>query len=700
VSGGNNIVITSFSGVAMRHILIVLSIVLCANLVLAGESSFRLAPLFTDNMVMQQQTSAPLWGRGTPGDTIVVRTSWGEEGATVVTPDSAWLLHLKTPSAGGPARIEIRHDHATLYLSNILIGEVWLCSGQSNMEMPLAGFSQRDTIANAAREISNALLMPTVRMFTVRRAFSPTPEATCEGSWVDCYPATAPSFSATAYFFGKALQHALNVPVGLIHSSWGGTAVECWMSGKQLSGIAGYDSILQKIQVSVDSLRMLNAYLARLPVFDMHERGQGIQWRDITFHDSACAMRNFADSSWDRMTLPTFWEQTPLGQFDGVVWFRKQVTIPPGWVHHDLVLNLGPIDDMDATFVNGVKVGGLEEEGMWTTNRTYAVPASLVDSTLMEIAVRVIDLQGGGGIYGNDKLLSLSVATGIPGTPLQSGVQQHIALAGTWKYLPVAELRNQRFYIFGTDRRLFDGRPRLPIDLSGYSPTVLYNAMIVPLAPFALRGVIWYQGEANTPNPGLYRTLFPAMIENWRETFENEKLPFYYVQIAPYQYGPATHSELLREAQRATLKVPNTGMAVTLDIGNPDNIHPADKQDVGKRLALWALAKTYNRKVAYSGPLYKAMKKRKGSIELTFDDVGKGLVLKAGPEGNGFQIAGPDSVFRNAIVRIREKSIIVSHPDIKNPLAVRYAFSNAASATLFNRDGLPASSFRTDDWDR
>ena len=684
----------------MYRSLTILLLAFCVSLGSAGEPSFRLAPLFTDNMVLQRQSMSPFWGKGTPGDTIVVRASWGERGTTIVKPDSSWMLSLKIPSAGGPARIEIRHDHTTLYLSNVLIGEVWLCSGQSNMEMPLAGFSAVDTIANAAQEINNSLYNPTMRMFTVRRSFSPTPEEVCDGSWTDCSPATSPGFSATAFFFGKALQQALQVPVGLVHASWGGTAVESWMSGERLSGITGYDSIIQKIRMSVDSLRVLNAYLARLPQIDIRQRDKRIPWRDMTFSDSACAGRTFADASWEQMELPTLWEQTRLGQFDGTVWFRKQITIPATWSHHDLVLNLGPIDDMDATFVNGVKVGGDEEEGMWNVKRTYTVPATIVDSTLVQIAIRVIDLQGGGGIYGERQALSLSLSAGKPGTVPRPEDEQRVSLAGTWKFLPVAELRNQRFYVFGTDRRLFDGRPHLPIDLSGYSPTVLYNGMIMPLAPFAMRGVIWYQGESNTSNPGMYRSLFTTMIQNWRETFRNEKLPFYYVQIAPFEYGPAIRSQLLREAQLEALSVPNTGMAVTLDIGNPGNIHPADKQDVGKRLALCALAKTYGRKVTFSGPLYRSMKKKKDSIELSFDYAGKGLVLKTGPDGSGFQIAGTDSVFRNAVVQVRGAILVVSHPDIKNPLAVRYAFTNTAFGTLFNKDGLPASSFRTDDWDR
>ena len=612
----------------MRRKIAVSLLLLCITSALAKESAFRLAPLFTDNMVLQQQGNVPVWGWGTPGDTIALRASWGEQAMAIVGVDSSWTLKLKTPVAGGPARIEIRHDHTTMYLSNVLIGEVWLCSGQSNMEMPLRGFPN-DTVAKAREEINNSLYFPTIRIFTVKHAFSPVPESMCEGSWVENTPATAPGFSATAYFFGKAIQEALKVPVGLIHSSWGGTPVEAWTSGERLSEIAGYDTVVQKIRLCVDSLRVLRAWLASFPVIDMKQRESQTRWRDLSFNDSTCANRAFNDSTWHEMKLPTLWEQAGLGQFDGTVWFRKHVTIPAGWVHRDLVLDLGPIDDIDATFVNGFKVGGFEEEGYYSANRTYHVPASAVDSTLLVIAVRVIDLQGGGGIYGQEKVLALHLDAGEQQASLQpEQADQRIPLAGGWKYLPVAEYRDQKFSVFGAEGQAFYKRPRLPFELSGYSPTALYNGMVSPLAPYAIRGAIWYQGESNTRNPELYRKLFPLMIQNWRSTFQNEGLPFYYVQIAPFEYGPATPSQLLREVQLATLEVPNTGMAVTMDIGNPKNIHPAAKQEVGERLALWALAKTYNKKMVFSGPLYKSMKKKKNAIELSFEYAGKGLVLK------------------------------------------------------------------------
>jgi sialate O-acetylesterase len=648
---------------------------------------FRLAPLIQDNMVLQRESPVPLWGWGDPGKTVSVRASWGDSAVTRVEQDSNWMVRLRTHRAGGPYTLAITHDDTSLTLVNVLIGEVWLCSGQSNMEMPLRGWPPGDTIQNSAAEISNAAY-PGIRLCTVRRAFSPVPESNCNASWVECSPATVPGFSATAFFFGKKLHETLGVPVGLIHSSWGGTPVQAWTSAEFLARRPEFFETLRRLPECVEGQRRIAEWLGKYRTIDMQGGSGETKWRGLDCDDSACADRSYDDSMWRVMRLPTLWETTDIGSFDGIVWFRKSVTIPREWVGKDLVLELGPIDDMDATYVNGTRIGDYEREGFWSKKRVYPVPAAIVDSVSMQISVRVIDTQGGGGIYGDS--VSMVLRTD------QSG--ESLSLAGDWKYAPVAELSENRLYIFGPVGNPYESRPRLPVAFSATAATALYNGMIAPLVPFAIRGAIWYQGESNTGRPKQYQALFPLLIENWRKVFSVGDFPFYYVQIAPYNYGTVTQSQYLREAQTAALAVRNTGMAVTLDIGNAANIHPSNKHDVGKRLALWALAKTYGRRVAYSGPLYKSMKQRKGNIELSFTHAENGLALRTGSEGNGFQIAGPDRVFRDAAAKIRGKTLVVSHPEIRNPVAVRYAFTNTPTATLFNKAGLPAPSFRTDDW--
>ncbi len=651
-----------------------------------ASAPFRLAPLFTDNMVLQQQRGVPFWGEGPPGTPVTVRASWKKESSTFVGADGTWNLTLPTPRAGGPYDIEIGHGDSTLSLRNVLVGEVWLCSGQSNMEMPLEGWPP-DSILDAKEEIANSA-DPHIRLYTVKRGYAATPSTSCAGGWDECSPGRVHSFSAAAYFFGRTIQRALKVPLGLVVSSWGGTAVESWLSREYLSRVSAYDTVLEKIAVTAESLKILQAWLEKFPVIDMGKRERDTKWQNLGLQDEACARTGYADSAWHLMRLPTYWEKTEVGEFDGVVWFRRQVRIPASWVHRDLVLELGPVDDMDAAFVNGDRVGSHETEGFWNLDRVYNVPAKDVDSTLVTLAVRVIDNGGGGGIYGPAKSMNIH----------PRGEEDVVSLAGEWRYLPVAGYRGDRLYVFGPSGEQFYGRPRLGIEFSGYSPTALYNGMIAPLVPFPLAGIIWYQGESNTGAPAMYGTLLPLLIENWRAAFRNKALPFYFVQIAPYRYGPATKSAFLREAQFKTLRVKNTGMAVTMDIGNTTDIHPANKKEVGRRLALWALARNYGRNIVCSGPLYRSMKKFRDRIELSFDITGGGLVLTNDEQGNGFQIAGADRVFRTADVVVRGKTLIVARTGMKDPQAVRYAFTNESKSTFFNIEGLPSPSFRTDDW--
>ena len=665
-----------------------LVLVLVHGVTQSQTPAFRLAPLIQDNMVLQRESLVPIWGWGIPGRTVSVRASWGDSAVTQVEQDSRWMVKLRTHRAGGPYTLAFTHNNTSLTVSNVLVGEVWLCSGQSNMEMPLRGWPPGDTVQNSAAEISSATY-PGIRLCTVRRALSAVPESMCNASWVECSPATVPGFSATAFFFGKKLHEALGVPVGLVHSSWGGTPVEAWTSAEFLARRPEFFETLRRLPECVDGQRRIAEWLGKYRTVDMQGGSGETKWRDLNCDDSACSARSYNDSTWRVMHLPTLWEKTSVGNFDGIVWFRKNVTIPRGWLGKDLVLELGPIDDMDVTYVNGTRIGDYEREGFWSKKRIYPVPTTIIDSVSVQIVVRVIDTQGGGGIYGDS--VSLVLRTG------QSG--ESISLAGDWKYAPVAELSENRLHVFGPVGNLYETRPQLPMSFSANTATVLYNAMIAPLVPFAIRGAIWYQGESNTGRPQQYRALLPLLIENWRKMFSVGDFPFYYVQIAPYNYGTTTQSQYLREAQTAALAVRNTGMAVTLDIGDAATIHPSNKQDVGKRLALWALAKTYGQRIAYSGPLYRFMKRRRGSIELLFDHAESGLVLRTGSKGNSFQIAGPDRVFKDAAVKIRGKALVASHPEIRNPVAVRYAFTNTPVATLFNKSGLPATSFRTDDWE-
>ncbi len=652
------------------------------------KTMIEIPSIFSDNMVLQQKSDVNFWGRAKSDLKVNITGSWGNTANTIVKSDGTFIVKLKTPTAGGPYQVYLQIGDTTIIYKNVLIGEVWICSGQSNMEMPLMGWPPTNLVSNSDQEIKNAA-NDNIRLFTVARAVSNKKEFNCTGSWDELNSQSAADFSATAYFFGKKLYDELKIPIGLIHSSWGGTPAEAWTSNDYLKTLGDFDKILNDIKNSQDELELYKEWLSNHPIIDLSNNKSESKWENLSFKDDECSTVNFNDNNWEEMNLPTQWESTEVRNFDGVIWFRKKIEIPEVWKDQELILNLGPIDDMDRTFVNGKLVGAYEKDGFWQKDRIYNIPKELVQSNKLVIAVRVLDNQGGGGIWGTKEKLNIH----------QINSDEQISLAGSWKYLPVAEFREQKFYVFSADKNDYYQRPKMTVEISAYTPTTLYNAMIHPLIPFNIKGAIWYQGESNAGNPKQYKKLFSIMIKNWRDDWQLGNFPFYYVQIAPYNYGDQTHSEFLREAQLKTLSVPKTGMAVTLDIGEPQNIHPANKKDVGERLALLALAKTYSEKNNYSGPVYKSMKIQKDKITLSFDYAKSGLVIKELNGENNFLIAGKDKIFKTAKVKIEKNKLIVFSDEIKNPVAVRYAFTNTSEATLFNKDGLPASSFRTDDWE-
>ncbi|MFO7447539.1 MAG: sialate O-acetylesterase [Ignavibacteriaceae bacterium] len=658
-------------------------------LIQAQNMSVEIPSIFSDNMALQQNTDAPFWGKAAPGAEISIKADWGETANASADSKGLWMTKLKTPAAGGPFQIDLQVGDTLITFKNVLTGEVWLGSGQSNMEMPLEGWPPNDTITNSAEEIKKADF-PQIRYFTVTRALSNKKEFNCTGTWEVCTPEVAAKFGVTAYYFGRKLHKDLNVPVGIINSSWGGTRIEPWMSKEFLEKFEEYKTTLNNLESSSVEIEKYNEWLLTHPVIDMGKDKSSEKWMNLNFEDEKCSDINYPDNNWKTVELPQLWESTEIGDFDGIVWFRKKVEIPEEWLNRDLVIELGPVDDMERTFINGKLIGRLEKEGFWRTNRVYNIPKGTLDSKELVIAVRVIDNQGGGGIYGTKESMKIH----------PSDSDENISLSGEWKYLPVAEYRAQKFYVFGSEKNDFYSKPELNVNLSSNTPTVLFNAMINPIIPYSIKGAIWYQGESNMDNAHMYTDLFSQMLADWRSRWNAGDFPFYYVQIAPYQYGDNTHSELVREAQLKALSVPNTGMAVTMDIATINNIHPPYKKEVGERLALWALAKTYGMEnIKYSGPVYNSYKIEDNKIILSFDYAGAGLVIKEINGENNFMIAGSDKIFKKAVVEIDNDKLILSNPEIKEPAAVRYAWSNTAEGTLFNKDELPSSSFRTDNWD-
>jgi sialate O-acetylesterase len=640
-----------------------------------AKGEVRVPSIIGDNMILQQGVKARLWGMAQPGERVTVTFNGRTEGA-ITDPHSHWQIFLGPLKAGGPFAITIAGSN-TLTFKNVLVGDVWICSGQSNMEFPLVN-------ATGGAEAMAQANDPEIHLFTVQKTTAASPLDDVSGHWVLATPEQVGQFSAVGYFFGREIYQRLKIPLGLIHTSWGGTPAEAWTSHGALVANADLKPILDRYQMSLEDLPQRRENykwaLAEWEQKNLHadpgNKGQALGLADPAFNAT----------DWKQMNLPQFFETAGL-VIDGAVWFRKEVDVPSAWSGKELALDFPAIDDFDNTYFNGTRVGatGNETPNSYAVPRRYTVPGSLVHAGRNVIAVRVFDSAGEGG-FGGAGLMSL--------VPVGGKETEAISLAGPWTYKVELSLEPKK-----PD---WGSRPELPGPTNQNSPTVLYNAMLAPLTPYAIRGAIWYQGESNAGRAYQYRALFPTMIRDWRAAWGEGDFPFYFVQLANWhaaqsEPGDSEWAEL-REAQTMTLQVPKTGMAVIIDIGDPNDIHPRNKLDVGKRLAAWALSETYHQKVEPSGPLYDSFTVKDDKIRVQFKHIDGGLRTSDGGPLKGFAIAGADHKFVWANASVEGDAVVVWSKDVARPVAVRYAWADNPVCNLYNAAGLPASPFRTDDW--
>jgi sialate O-acetylesterase len=622
--------------------------------------------LFSDHMILQRGVKLPVWGWTRPGAKVTV--SFASQTKTAVAqPDGKWMVQLdRLKESEQPRTLTIASTDANQHVTiqDVLVGDVWLCSGQSNMEMGIGNCNVTNDIASAN--------FPQIRLLTVPRRIANSPVQSIECRWLPCSPSNVMQglwggFSAAGFFFGRELNQQLHVPIGLIHSSWGGTIAEAWTSEEALEPLNDFNQQLEQVKTSGRALKMDfdSTYEAWA---QKHDPGTMQGW----------ANAELDSEGWKTVQMPQPFEKAGLPDFDGIVWFRRTFELPANWTGQSVKLGLGPIDDVDTTFVNGTKVGQMNR---YDQNRVYTIPASLLKPGVNVIAVRVLDTGGAGGMTGTADQLFLK--------PVK-GEAAPMSLAGEWQMRDSAPLTKL---------------PAPPVVQDANNPnvvTVLYNGMVAPLLPFAIKGAIWYQGESNAGRAYQYRNLLPAMIADWRRHFGVGDFPFYIVQLAAFQATHPTPRDNdwaeLREAQTMTAKsVAHCGLAVAIDIGEANDIHPKNKAAVGRRLALCALAQTYGKKIEFSGPWYKGMKANGNSIRLSFDHIDGGLTAKGG-ELKGFAVAGEDRRFVWATAKIEGKQIVVSAPEVAKPIAVRYAWDINPVCNLYNEAGLPAVPFRTDDW--
>ena len=623
----------------------------------------KLPKLISDGMVLQRNAEINIWGWADNNEKVSI-SFLGSTYNTVADENGNWKIVLSDLNAGGPFKMEINASN-TIIINDIMIGDVWVCSGQSNMEHTVGSFDwvYKNEIANSTNKYIREFHVPQ------KYNFNDAQEDLQSGSWKTANPENVYNFSAVGYFFAKAIYDKYKVPVGLINSSLGGSPVESWISEDALKTFPAYynearlfrDSSLIKIIETSDSKR-INSWYNLSSKIDEGYRNQP-SWFDPTLNDS----------DWKTMKIPGYWADTKVGFLNGVVWFRKKVNIPVSVIEGKAKILLGRIVDADSVFINGKFIGNTT---YLYPRRRYDIPVGILKEGENTIVIRVVNSFGRGGFV-FDKPYQIQTETDT------------IDLKGEWKF------------------KVGDIMPSLASQtFIRWKPMGLYNAMIAPLLNYKIKGVIWYQGESNAERPGEYLNLFTTMINDWRNKWNEGVFPFLFVQLPNFMDPKNEPSEsdwaLLREAQLKTLSLPNTGMAVTIDVGEWNDIHPVDKKDVGKRLALAAEKIAYgDGNVVYSGPIYKSMQIDDNKIIISFSNTGSGLVVKGGGELKYFSICGSDEKFVWAKAKIENNKVVVWSDDISNPVAVRYAWAdNPEGANLFNNEGLPASPFRTDNFNR
>jgi sialate O-acetylesterase len=632
---------------------IVLLIAFFMNLLVCAQ--IKLPRLISDGMILQRDSKVKIWGWAAANEKIELEFKQ-KKYKTTATSEGKWIIILPAQKAGGPYEMTLKGTN-TIVLKDILFGDVWLCSGQSNMELPLARLKDKykDVIANANNTAIRQFLVPDQYYFAAPK------EDFTSGEWISSSPENVLQFSGVAYFFALEIYEKYKIPVGLINSALGGSPAEAWISEDGIRKFPEYhqeylkfkDGTLE-VQIDQNDKRISNEWYRTV---DQNDYGLQSNWKAA----------DLPDADWKKMQVPGYWADGELGFTNGSVWFRREFTlteVPSGTAR----LTLGRIVDADSVFVNGQFVGTTSYQ---YPPRIYSFDAGILKKGKNQITVRIISNAGKGGFV-EDKPYELLAGSEV------------IDLKGEWKYR------------LGTKMS-----PLPPQTFVRWKPVGLFNAMIAPLQNYPVKGVLWYQGESSTAKPFEYKTLLTTLIEDWRSLLKQPDLPFMIVQLANFMEVADLPQESnwaeVRQQQKDLLEIPFTGLAVTIDLGEWNDIHPLNKQDVGLRLALQARQKVYGeKKLVASGPLFSSMEKRENKLILKFTNVGSGLVSKNSDILQGFAISGADGKFVWANAAIEGDTVVVWHDTVKDPSEVRYAWANnPEGASLYNKENLPASPFKS-----
>ncbi|MBK8089978.1 MAG: sialate O-acetylesterase [Chitinophagaceae bacterium] len=636
-------------------------LICCILLLLSNQSGaqVKLPQIVRDSMILQRDVPVNIWGWSSVNEKVTVKFN-GKTYKTKGNADGKWIIKLPPTKAGGPYTINITASNK-ISLKEILFGDVWFCSGQSNMvhQLNIHDVTYAKEIAEANDQQIRQFWIPTLTGLQGAQQNLPG------GYWKAAVGEDVRPFSAVAYFFAKRLYEKYKVPVGIINASVGGTPVEAWTSEEGLKDFTSLKNTIEKNKDTayLNSLNRRSPTTNRMPPPVDAGLSAAIKWLDV----------NYIPKGWRNINLPGYWEDQGIKDLNGVVWFRKEIEIPASMAGKVAKVFLGRIVDADELYINGKLVGKTTYQ---YPQRRYPVPADVLKAGKNIFVIRVTNSSGKGGFV-SDKPYCIFSGTDT------------VDLKGYWQYK------------VGLVYKPFTGGGFGGGINAQNQPAALYNAMVAPEINYTIKGFCWYQGESNAGRPKEYEKLLSALINDWRSKWNQGSLPFLYIQLPgfmDYNYLP-TESQWaeLREGQLKTLSVPNTAMAVTIELGEWNDIHPDNKKDVGERLALAAMKTAYNENIVYSGPLFQSATIESNKIIIEFSNTGSGLVTNDGEELSEFAIAGADKKFVWAKAKIEGNKVVVWSDEVKEPMYMRYAWAdNPVNPNLFNKDGLPASPFRTD----
>lgn len=645
-------------------------ICLLATLFLISTSTclanVKLPKLISDGMVLQRDVKIPIWGWASPGEKITI-TFKGKKYRTSTSLDGKWTVTLPKMEAGGPYNMSISGDNI-LDVKDILIGDVWLCTGQSNMvhELDIHDVAYEDEIKNANNPHIRHFKIPTTT------SISGPQDDLAGGEWLKAVGEDVRPFSAVAYFFAKKIYEKYHVPIGLVNASVGGTPIEAWTPKE---GFKNFPDILKIIEENADTA-FVNSQTRNTPTFNREPAKPSdkgligeLPWYDV----------NFKPKNWRRINIPGYWEDQGAKDLNGVVWFRKEVELPKSMENKEGRIFMGRIIDADELYINGVKVG---EKTYQYPQRRYKIPTNLLKAGKNIFVVRVTNNNGKGGF--------------VPDKPYYIFTDKDtVDLKGYWQY-KVGEVFPPRD--FSAFRRNNNGEPRPRRINPQNEPTSLYNAMIAPYKQFPFKGILWYQGESNTGQAKIYEDYMHALINGWRAVFNRPEIPVIYTQLPNFMdvsYVPSESNWAeLRNSQLKALSIPHTAMSVNIDLGEWNDIHPDNKKDVGERMALAGLKLAYGEDLVYSGPIAKEREIDGNKVTISFNHIGSGLIAIDDEPLSEFAIAGADKKFVWAKAKIEGNKVIVWNDNIAEPKFVRYAWAdNPDNPNLYNKEGLPASPF-------